>query len=85
MKIKYNVADIKPEIIDLMKDYVSEEEHPDAADLYWMLVFAYKSAKCPWGIRFFYRGENSYYTGSSLWDRAYKVARKEYKHGKERG
>ena len=92
MKIKYNVADIKPEIIDLMKEYVSEEAQTEVvSDLYWMLVFAHRSEKAHYGMKFFYMDraeEDSYYAGTTtleLWDKIYKASRKDCKHAKERG
>lgn len=88
MKIKYDVAKIKSDVLDMMMEYVSQDNTPLDVDLYWMLVFSYRSESDPmWpGITFYYhdkKGVEDSYTfgqdGLDLWNKTYKQARKDVK------
>jgi hypothetical protein len=88
MKIKYNVAKIKPEVTEMMVEYLAEGETSLDMDLYWMLVFSYKSElDTSWpGVTFHYHdktGVEDTYTvgqdGLDLWNKTYKSARKDVK------
>ena len=88
MKIKYNIADIRPDVLEFMLEDANDlrlHDDMEGNNLYWMLTFATTSEKAEfYGMCFYYidrLGTDDYSLLGvvELWETIYKKAKKDAK------